>query len=85
VKEEEKLLMRALAKPRPFVKWAGGKKQILKHLLFYALKEFNRYFEPFVGGGALFFELSPKRAVISDLNAELINVYRVVNYLRLQS
>ncbi len=71
-------LLRAGVKPRPFVKWAGGKRQILKHLLFYAPKEFNRYFEPFVGGGALFFELSPKRAVISDLNAELINAYRVI-------
>jgi len=71
-------LLKAGVKPKPFVKWAGGKRQILKHLLFYAPKEFNRYFEPFVGGGALFFELSPKRAVISDLNAELINAYRVI-------
>ena len=64
-----------MLKGKPFVKWAGGKRQIIDKLLEYAPKEFSRYFEPFVGGGALLFELSPKNAVINDFNKELINVY----------
>jgi len=66
------------AKPKPFVKWAGGKRQILKVLLSRVPKKFNRYIEPFVGGGALFFELRPKKAIISDINYELINAYIVI-------
>ena len=64
-----------MLKGKPFVKWAGGKRQIIDKLLEYAPKEFNTYFEPFVGGGALLFELSPKNAVINDSNKELMNVY----------
>ena len=64
----------------PFVKWVGGKRQLIpgiKRLLPGGLS--NRpYYEPFIGGGALFFELQPKRAVINDYNQELINVYRVI-------
>lgn len=65
-------------KAKPFVKWAGGKRQIVNILLSNVPKSFNRYFEPFVGGGALLFELKPKKAVISDINEELINAYRVI-------
>lgn len=65
-------------KPRPFVKWAGGKKQIIDDLLFYMPKTYKTYFEPFVGGGALLFALQPQNAVINDFNAELINAYRVI-------
>ncbi len=57
-------LLKALVKPRPFVEWAGGKRQILKHFFFYAMKEF-------LVGELSFFELSPKKAVISGLNAGL--------------
>ncbi|MGI6525045.1 MAG: DNA adenine methylase [Bdellovibrionota bacterium] len=64
--------------PRPFIKWAGGKKQLLKILKGLAPSNFNRYFEPFVGGGALFFELQPKNAYLSDINGELINAYTAV-------
>ena len=64
-----------MIKGKPFVKWAGGKRQIIDKLLEYAPKEFNTYYEPFVGGGALLFELSPKNAVINDSNKELMNVY----------
>ena len=46
----------------PLIKWAGGKRQIIDKLLKYAPDEFNTYYEPFVGGGALLFELSPKKA-----------------------
>ena len=64
-----------MLKGKPFVKWAGGKRQIIDKLKEYAPIEFNTYYEPFVGGGALLFELSPKTAVINDYNKELINVY----------
>lgn len=70
--------MRELVKPKPFVKWAGGKRQILDKLKKYVPEEFNTYYEPFVGGGALLFELSPKNAVINDSNKELMNVYNVL-------
>ena len=67
-----------MIKGKPFVKWAGGKRQIIDKLLKYIPDEFNTYYEPFVGGGALLFELSPKKAVINDSNKELINVYNVL-------
>ena len=67
-----------MLKGKPFVKWAGGKRQILDKLIKYVPEDFNTYYEPFVGGGALFFELSPKNAVINDSNEELINVYRCI-------
>lgn len=64
----------------PFVKWVGGKSQLLKQ--FKALLPekdlYNRYIEPFVGGGAVFFYLEPKEAYISDLNGDLVNAYKVV-------
>ena len=63
---------------KPFVKWAGGKRQIIDKLKKYVPYEYNTYFEPFVGGGALLFELSPKKAVINDYNEELINVYKCI-------
>ena len=67
-----------MIKGKPFVKWAGGKRQILDKLKEYVPVEFETYYEPFIGGGALFFELSPKKAVINDSNEELMNVYKVL-------
>lgn len=67
-----------MIKGRPFVKWAGGKRQIIDKLKKYVPDEFNTYYEPFVGGGALLFELSPKNAVINDSNKELMNVYELL-------
>ena len=67
-----------MIKGKPFVKWAGGKRQILDKLKQYIPTNYNCYYEPFVGGGALFFELSPKQAVINDSNQELMNVYKVL-------
>ena len=64
-----------MIKGRPFVKWAGGKRQIIDKLKKYVPDEFNTYYEPFVAGGALLFELSPKNADINDSNKELIKVY----------
>lgn len=63
---------------RPFVKWAGGKSQLLSCIHKHIPKRFNRYWEPFIGGGAFFFSLRAEQSVISDTNEELINAYRVV-------
>ena len=65
-----------MIKGKPFVKWAGGKRQIIDKLNKYVPDDYNTYYEPFVGGGALLFELSPKNAVINDSNKELMNVYK---------
>jgi DNA adenine methylase len=64
---------------RPFLKWAGGKRQLLPVLRQYIPKNFSStYFEPFVGAGAFLFELQPKKAVINDANKELINCYQTI-------
>jgi len=63
---------------RPFLKWAGGKRQLLPALLERAPANPPRYFEPFVGGGALFFAMRPRRAVLADVNARLIRTYQGV-------
>ena len=67
-----------MIKGKPFVKWAGGKRQIIDKLKKYIPEEYNTYYEPFVGGGALLFELAPKNAVINDFNEELMNVYTCI-------
>ena len=67
-----------MIKGKPFVKWAGGKRQILDKLNKYIPTNFDTYYEPFVGGGALLFDLAPKKAVINDSNEELMNVYNVL-------
>lgn len=59
----------------PFVKWAGGKRQLLPFINTILPKKYNRYFEPFVGGGALLFDLQPHNAFINDINKSLINTY----------
>ena len=73
------------AKPKPFVKWVGGKRQLLRQfreLGLYPPEDFNpitnTYYEPFVGGGAVFFDLLPKNAKLSDLNNELVTTYNVI-------
>ena len=63
---------------QPFTKWTGGKRQLLGELRSYMPETYGRYFEPFVGGGALFFDLAPEKAVINDFNEELINAYRQI-------
>ncbi|WP_457639531.1 DNA adenine methylase [Persephonella sp.] len=65
-------------KPKPFVKWAGGKRQIAHILIENMPTHYNKYIEPFIGGGALFFELLPEKAIINDINKELINAYIVI-------
>lgn len=68
---------KTVAKPlvRPFIKWAGGKRQLIPELIKYVPKKYNSYYEPFIGGGALLFELQPKKATISDKNEDLIKTY----------
>ena len=65
-------------KYKPILKWAGGKTQLLDHLLPKIPQEYNKYIEPFFGGGALFFALKPSNSIIADSNPELINLYRVI-------
>lgn len=64
--------------PKPIIKWAGGKTQLLGELLPKVPATYNRYIEPFVGGGAMFFALQPENGLIADSNPELINMYRQV-------
>jgi len=73
------------SKPKPFVKWVGGKRQLLKQfreLGLYPPEDFdptaNTYYEPFVGGGAVFFDLLPNNAELSDLNQELVITYNII-------
>jgi DNA adenine methylase len=63
---------------RPFLKWAGGKRQLLGELERYLPARFGTYHEPFIGGGALYFHLQPARAVLSDNNERLVRAYRGV-------
>lgn len=63
---------------KPILKWAGGKTQMLPELLPRVPERYGKYIEPFFGGGALFFALQPKNAVIADSNPEIINVYQQV-------
>ena len=64
----------------PFLKWAGGKRQLLSEIKEQLPKTISRYqyIEPFIGGGAVLLSLQPKHAIINDFNAELINTYRVI-------
>lgn len=62
----------------PFVKWAGGKRQLLAQIKARMPEKYNNYFEPFVGGGAVTFELLPENALINDINKALINAYKQI-------
>lgn len=63
---------------KPVLKWAGGKSQLLNELNARLPKSYNKYIEPFIGGGALFFNLKPEQAIIADLNPELVNLYKSI-------
>lgn len=64
-----------IEKLQPFTKWTGGKRKLIPKLKELMPEIYGNYYEPFIGGGALFFELSPRVAVINDFNEELINCY----------
>ncbi|WP_016953169.1 DNA adenine methylase [Anabaena sp. PCC 7108] len=64
--------------PRPFLKWAGGKNRLIPQYEGYFPPHFHTYYEPFLGGGAVFFHLRPKTAILTDINAELITTYHCV-------
>jgi DNA adenine methylase len=64
--------------PRPFLKWAGGKGKLIQQYIPYLPKKFKTYYEPFLGGAAVFFYLNPPSAALTDINAELVNAYLCV-------
>ncbi len=72
----------AIEQPRPFLKWAGGKTTLVPQILERIPATWNRetdlYIEPFLGGGAVFFALQPKRALLNDSNFQLVALYRNV-------
>ena len=70
--------MEYIAHAAPVVKWVGGKRQLLPQLLPLIPKRMSAYCEPFLGGGAVLFALQPRRALVNDLNQDLITVYRVI-------
>ena len=63
---------------KPMLKYRGGKKKEIPELLKFVPNEYDRYVEPFFGGGALFFHLEPQRAILNDLNAGLMRFYEGV-------
>jgi DNA adenine methylase len=71
-------LHEAAENARPFLKWAGGKRQLLPELQARVPQRYGRYFEPFLGGGALFFAERPRRATLADVNERLIRTYKGV-------
>lgn len=66
------------ALPKPFIKWVGGKGQLIPQIWPLLPEKFNSYHEPFMGGGALFFALAPTYATLSDINAELVDCYAAI-------
>lgn len=62
----------------PILKWAGGKRQLLPQIIPLIPTNYKKYYEPFVGAGAVLLDLQPQEAIISDTNTELINVYHVI-------
>ena len=68
----------SLPKPRPFVKWAGGKSRLAPKIASFFPEYYNDYYEPFLGSGAVYFEIAPQRGILNDLNANLIEVYKSI-------
>lgn len=66
--------------PRPFLRWAGSKNQIISTLASYWKPNHKRYVEPFVGSACLFFRIQPEKALLGDINKELISTYVEVKY-----
>ena len=64
--------------PRPFLKWAGGKGRLIGQYIPYFPRDYAKYYEPFLGGGAVFFHLRPRLSILTDINPDLITTYRCV-------
>src|SRR5664280_2687899 len=69
--------------PRAFLRWAGSKRSLLRHVVPVLPAQFNNYWEPFLGSGSLFFTLQPARAFLSDMQPDLIATYLAVRDLSL--
>lgn len=65
-------------KPAPVIKWVGGKRQLIPQITQMMPEGFNKYYEPFFGGGALFCELTPVSATINDFNKQLVGMYKQI-------
>jgi DNA adenine methylase len=63
---------------KPIIKWSGGKKDELSHIIPYLPEQFDIYIEPFIGGGAVYFNINPKKAIINDVHKELIDFYQSI-------
>ena len=63
---------------KPLFKWSGGKRRELEHVREYTPEEFNRFYEPFVGGGAVLFDLKHHTNIVNDINTDVINFYRTI-------
>ena len=62
-------------KMTPVLKWAGGKTQLLEQIADNMPSEYNNYYEPFIGGAAVLFGISPAQAFVNDVNEQLVNLY----------
>ena len=73
-------LSKLIPNAAPFLKWAGGKRRLLKQYtdFFPSVDSINHYYEPFIGSGAVFFHLQPKNSILSDRNARLIELYQMI-------
>jgi DNA adenine methylase len=67
-----------MSKAKPFLKWAGGKSRIARQIADYFPENFNKYYEPFLGSGAVYFTVSPQKGILNDLNKYLIGTYEIV-------
>lgn len=65
---------------KPYLKWAGGKRQLLPEIRNYFPERIDKYYEPFLGAGAVLFDLQPKKAVVNDFNSQLILTYSVIKH-----
>jgi len=78
VKEKNTTNVVVIAQARPFLKWVGGKAKLVPELEKFYPKTFNEFYEPFVGGGAMFFSINPAKSYINDMNEVLMNAYKHV-------
>lgn len=76
--EQLALLENSITTAKPFIKWAGGKQALTRQLIDYFPTDFDTYYEPFIGGGSIFFGITAKKAVIADYNTWLVDTYNAI-------